>query len=218
MSNGLCYVENKLKADNGGVVPAEIPPGLVVEEVRSAGNLTKALALGRKIKQEDQPKKKPKKKPDAAVLEAWNDIATGNREGIFMITASRPSTTTRVSSWRRQVGQLTSIVRMSRSAPSGSTIGPLEQEAAQHLPKRPSKQHKMLSEEAVEKFDKEATQGLNIQRQRIVTAIRAKPREPEPTPEWRAESKAEPEKQQAPKPSKVRKCGPNILHSLPRRP
>jgi hypothetical protein len=73
----------------------------------------------------------------------------------------------------------------------------------------------MLSEEAVDKFDKEATLSLNIQRQRIVTAIRAKPREPEPTPERGAESKAEPEKQQAPKPSKVRKCGPNILHPPP---
>jgi hypothetical protein len=215
MSNGLCYVENKLKADNGGVVPAEIPPGLVVEEVRSAGNLTKALALGRAIKQEGQPKKKPRKKPDAAVLEAWSDIAKGNREGIFVIA---------VAAKHDDKGKLVAagsrIIEVYREDVEECAVrfepsGPIEQEAAQHLPKRPSKRQKMLSEEAVDKFDKEATLSLNIQRQRIVTAIRAKPREPEPTPERGAESKAEPEKQQAPKPSKVRKCGPNILHPPP---
>jgi hypothetical protein len=91
MSGVLVFVEHQLKADNGGVLPAEIPPGRVAAVIRAAGHITKAFELGRAIKQEGQPKK-TLKKPYAAVLEAWNDIATGNREGIFI---ARPAAATK---------------------------------------------------------------------------------------------------------------------------
>jgi hypothetical protein len=217
MSGVLVFVEHQLKAKNGGVIPAEIPPGLVVEEVRSAGNLTKALALGRTIKQENQPKKTPRKKPDAAVLEAWNDIATGNREGIFiMVVAAKHDDKGKLVA---EGSRIIDVYRedVEECAVRFKPTGAVEQETARHLPRRPSKRQKTIPVEAADKFDEEAALSLNVERQQIVTILRAKPRDPEPAPESELgpASKPEPEKQQAPKPRKVRKCEPDILQPPP---
>ena len=215
MSGVLVFVEHQLKAKNGGVIPAEIPPGLVVEEVRSAGNLTKALTLGRKIKQENQPKKTPRKKPDAAVLEAWNDIAIGNREGIFiMVVAAKHDDKGKL------VAEGSRIIDVYREDVEECTVrfkptGAVEQETARHLPRRPSKRQKTIPVEAVDKFGEEATLSLNVERQQIVTILRAKPRDPEPAPESGPASKPEPKQQQASKPRKVRKRGADVLASPP---
>jgi hypothetical protein len=185
-----------------------------VEEVRSAGNLTKALTLGRKIKQENQPKKTPRKKPDAAVLEAWNDIATGNREGIFMMVVAAKH-----DDKGKLVAEGSRIIDVYREDVEECAVrfkptGAVEQETARHLPRRPSKRQKTIPVEAVDKFGEEATLSLNVERKQTVTILRAKPRDPEPAPESGPASKPE-AKQQAPKPRKVQKCGVDVLAPPP---